>query len=177
MKLRFGLLSFLIVIFAIGTGLGLYLSRWNFEHEWENCYALDRQVDFLGFDCRVVVCAEDGADGPSWRQRRLLSRVLRYSEHSLVDDAAELYRANVDEMVGLDEYGLGHINRSNIREHYGISRITIPIQAGSPDDYIVLDGGCDWEEEHGLQLLIKNGQECVKFGGFESWRRQKPWEQ
>lgn len=176
MKLRFGLSSFLVGTLVLGAGLGLYASRWKFDHEWENRYELEQRVKFLGFDCRVLVCAEEGADGPSWRQRRLLSKILRDPDPDVIDDAADAYLNHVDDMVGLAEYGLGHINRGNIRDHYGISCITIPRQAGSPDDYVVLDGGCDWEEEHGLQLLIKNGRECVSFGGYEMWERQKPWE-
>jgi hypothetical protein len=33
--------------------------------------------------------------------------------------------------------------------------------------YVSLECGCDWEEEHGMQLVFKNGLQVVKVGPFD----------
>jgi len=42
------------------------------------------------------------------------------------------------------------------RRHYGDQGI-----------YISLECGCDWEEEHGLQIVFKNGQRVNKVGPYD----------
>lgn len=32
--------------------------------------------------------------------------------------------------------------------------------------YVSVECGCDWEPEHGLQLVLKNGQKVTKLGGY-----------
>jgi hypothetical protein len=38
---------------------------------------------------------------------------------------------------------------------------------GDKGIYISVECGCDWEEEHGLQLVIKNGLKVNKLGGYD----------
>jgi hypothetical protein len=38
---------------------------------------------------------------------------------------------------------------------------------GDKGVYISVECGCDWEEEHGLQLVLKNGQKVNKLGGYD----------
>jgi hypothetical protein len=38
---------------------------------------------------------------------------------------------------------------------------------GDKGIYISLGGGCDWEEEHGLQIVFKNGLKVNKVGPFD----------
>ena len=72
-----------------------------------------------------------------------------------IDDAAEQFRAWVDGRVDLSSEGLGAINRANIRDHYQIYTVRIPWQDGESLHYF-LDCSCDWEEEHGMQMLVRD---------------------
>ena len=38
---------------------------------------------------------------------------------------------------------------------------------GDQGVYISVECGCDWEEEHGLQLVLKNGLKVTKLGGYD----------
>ena len=38
---------------------------------------------------------------------------------------------------------------------------------GDKGIYISVECGCDWEEEHGLQLVLKNGLKVSKLGGYD----------
>lgn len=38
---------------------------------------------------------------------------------------------------------------------------------GDKGIYISIECGCDWEEEHGLQLVLKNGLKVNKLGGYD----------
>ncbi|MCL2309574.1 MAG: hypothetical protein FWC42_04765 [Proteobacteria bacterium] len=39
---------------------------------------------------------------------------------------------------------------------------------GDKGVYVTIECGCDWEEEHGLQLVLKNGLKVNKLGGYDS---------
>jgi hypothetical protein len=38
---------------------------------------------------------------------------------------------------------------------------------GDKGVYITIECGCDWEDEHGLQLVLKNGLKVNKLGGYD----------
>jgi hypothetical protein len=38
---------------------------------------------------------------------------------------------------------------------------------GDKGIYISIESGCDWEDEHGLQLVLKNGLKVNKLGGYD----------
>ena len=38
---------------------------------------------------------------------------------------------------------------------------------GEKGIYVVVECGCDWEQEHGLQLVLKNGLKVNKLGGYD----------
>jgi len=38
---------------------------------------------------------------------------------------------------------------------------------GDKGVYVSVECGCDWEEEHGLQLVLKNGLRVTKLGGYD----------
>jgi hypothetical protein len=33
--------------------------------------------------------------------------------------------------------------------------------------YVSLESGCDWEPEHGIQLVFRNGRQVTKLGPFD----------
>ncbi len=40
---------------------------------------------------------------------------------------------------------------------------------GDKGVYVSLECGCDWEQEHGLQIVFKNGLKVNKVGPFNDW--------
>ena len=57
-----------------------------------------------------------------------------------------------------------------------LNGIVIPRLADSKDDFVVLSCFCTWEEEHGMQILIKNGQEAPWQGTEGPWEWKTPTE-
>jgi hypothetical protein len=39
---------------------------------------------------------------------------------------------------------------------------------GDKGIYVSIECGCDWEDEHGLQIVLRNGLKVNKMGGFDS---------
>jgi len=38
---------------------------------------------------------------------------------------------------------------------------------GDQGIYVSIECGCDWEPEHGLQIVLKNGERVVKVGAYD----------
>jgi hypothetical protein len=51
--------------------------------------------------------------------------------------------------------------------HLGSSPVVSRRPRGDKGIYISLECGCDWEEEHGMQIVFKNGRQLNKVGPFD----------
>ncbi len=122
---------------------------------WE----IQQAVPFLGQAVSVTILPESKEQEPSPSQIAVLHSVESLAATFLdaLDDAAEAYRKEVDDAVDLSEYDLGQINRSNIRKHYALDSIVIPRHGSSPHTWFFIAAECDWEEEHGMETLVKDG--------------------
>ena len=141
---------------------------------------MTEKVKFFGSSCDVCVTLEEGRTSPSIRQRLLIYRLQRYAPELMekICDAAERHRFEYEGPVGFlhEEYGLPIMNRKNIREHFSYGLILIPRLTGSSDDYTVLGCDCEWDIEHGMEMLIKNGTEVPWQGVAGPWHYKTPHE-
>jgi hypothetical protein len=129
---------------------------WDRSVDW---WATQRHVPALGRTLHFYVIPEGESARPTARQVAALAQLdaLPADLWEALDDAAEAYRRRTDEEVDLAGEGLGHIQRANVRDHYRIEQGVIPRLGECADVYHFLTGGCDWETEHGLEVLLKNG--------------------
>jgi len=170
-KLRFGIKSLLALMLLTSLLLVNEFLWYKFDRPYDNCahVELTHKVDFLGDETEVWVILEQGRSTPTFRQRRLIQRLQGYdaSLEMLMDDAANDHRIMFDDAAGHHhhEYGLPLMTREIIGQHYGIGLIWIPKLSGSSDDFVVLGCDCDWEIEHGMQMLVKNGTSVPWQGG------------
>ena len=144
----------------------LQLSDFHWDEYWWS--AKSQRVPFLTNPVTVTIythCERAGTDPnenvlPTDRQIEIANSLfgLNADLSNSMDDVAELARAECDEQIDLADYGLGHINRKNIGDHYRIQTIIVPGDCSPIDEYLFLDGECDWEDEHGLRLSMKNGE-------------------
>jgi len=147
--------------------------RWD-DHWWtRTCLVplVDRQID-------VSIFPEDFRNAsPSERQLEAFASALKLSPtlHDLLDAAAERYREEVDEAVGLTWPEVAGINRQNIRAHYRIDRIFVPRLRSSKRSFLFLEGECDWEEEHGIEFLLRDGQ-VIQCGPQEGLMQNEEWD-
>jgi len=138
---------------------------------------LDGRFEFLGDQVEVWVILEDGQSAPTFRQRRLIKKMQRYPTElkNSMCDAADQHRTDYEHAVGdlTLEYGLPRMNRDNIQEHFDIGVIWVPQLDGLSDDYLVLVCDCTWEEEHGMDLIVKNGETVASRGELDGQSAQK----
>ncbi len=117
-------------------------------------------VPFVGREVELAVDPEDFKRAPPTpRQLAAAASALELPEElrDRLDDAAERYRLDVHEAVGLTWPEVRDINRSNIRDHYELARVLVPRLAASPHNFLFLEGECDWEDEHGIEFLLRDG--------------------
>lgn len=48
--------------------------------------------------------------------------------------------------------------RAQVWRHIDFREVLIPSHGKSRDRYVFLNGRCGWDEEHGLEILLKNGR-------------------
>ncbi|MBI5035193.1 MAG: hypothetical protein HZB51_32100 [Chloroflexi bacterium] len=58
--------------------------------------------------------------------------------------------------ITLDELGI-EIDLNNLQNHFSIAEILIPRLGDCKTDYVFLAGECDWDSDHGIEFLLKNG--------------------
>ena len=178
-RFRFSLKMMLVLVTLSCIGMAVYFLSYRFT-EYDDYYVeLTEKVKFQGFDVDVLVILEEGRKTPTLRQRFLIYRMQRYASalRESINDAADEHRVNFEGMVGdlTEEYGLPVMNRENIQNHFWVSSVWIPRLIGSSDDYIALGCSCNWEEEHGMEMLIKNGESVEWHGQDGPWQWQAPW--
>lgn len=65
-----------------------------------------------------------------------------------------------------DEKRFRNISKENVINLFGISSITILITSKNGSSYFDVSGGCEWDEEHGLNFLMHE-EKILTFGGIE----------
>lgn len=114
----------------------------------------------LGLTLPVNVILEEGT-GPTPAQQRMLASLeeLPTSVLTEIDLHALRYFNNIDEAETAEEVGI-QIDPKRIRQHYRLTAATIPILRDSPRQFFFLYADCDWDPEHGLEILL-NGTEVL----------------
>ena len=121
---------------------------------WET----ERQVPLFHTKVKIYIMQEDDSP-PAQRQREILESLDTLPESFLLDVAthALAYYRQVDSVVNLSGEGCV-IDERDIEQHYTIKSVLIPEIGNCETDYMFISADCDWEEEHGMQLLVADGQ-------------------
>ncbi|MHB8914123.1 MAG: DUF6985 domain-containing protein [Minisyncoccota bacterium] len=116
-------------------------------------------IPFLGKEMEVVFITAGKGEKPADEQLQLLDRLDSISNEFVtnIDDAAETYKKEVYENIDPAEADLS-INREDISRHFSLDTVVIPEIGQSKDVLFFLTGECDWEKEHGIEILVKDGQ-------------------
>ncbi len=64
--------------------------------------------------------------------------------------------------------------RANVWRHLRLRQVFVPQHGNTQDRYVFIQGGCDWEEEHGLELLFKN-ERLFRVGPQEGLAQNEEW--
>ena len=122
---------------------------------WET----SKNVPFLDREVKVIFITSGEQNQPTEKQLNVLKRIEDFPKDfsNTLDDAANGYRKTVIEgLLEEDSEPIRNIQRENISNHYKINSVVIPELGRSEDILFFLTGECNWEEEHGIEILVKN---------------------
>jgi hypothetical protein len=130
------------------------------------------------FDVTVplTVLGEDD-QGPSSRQQEIVDSIaiLPMSLLKTLKYRAYEYFARVRDEAGEAEFDPS-IKKGTIQKHYRLKSTLVPKIKDSPTNYLFLTFDCDWEEEHGMQVVLADDQivtckECSTLAWGAAWKR------
>ena len=139
-------------------------------HEGDDCgVCTSVYVPFLKRDLEIEIFPDAESSPPSKHQISVLDEILAFDDSFLIalENAAEIYRSYMNYSVSYLPT-VDHINRENIREHYSIWGIRIVHGQQPPSRLFTIFSGCDWEDEHGMEWVVKDGE--VIFCGSNDFR-------
>jgi hypothetical protein len=125
------------------------------EYFWE----IAKDVPFLGRNVVFYIDPEDKSNpGISDKQRAVYHSILNMPLNTKNVAAPAIFNNYLEIRDAVDPEP-PHIDRpEDVWNHVEIIHILKPIHRNSQHKYFFIDFNCDWEEEHGLELLFKNGQ-------------------
>ena len=129
-------------------------------------------VPVLGRSCTVIVEDYDGDSNKS-EFHSSISNFLSIGPEVLRDVEQEIYRYYKDMFdilsSELDDEFVIIATPSDLWKHIrlGASPVVSRRPYGDKSVYVSLECECVWEEEHGLQIVFKNGLKVNKVGPFD----------
>ena len=136
-----------------------------YELTFNVLWQTQKYIPFLGFVVSVYFISETDEDlPPTKRQIELLDSVDNLTDEIKPELAIwarkdfkkrlENWGITPDELA--EENGF-EIDEQSIERHFRIDQVVIPRIEGCNHNYIFLAGKCDWDVEHGIEFLLKNG--------------------
>lgn len=149
-----------------------------FEYGEDSCVTQMQVSSLNNIILEICVMLEDGASKPSNRQIEVIRSLNMIPSKQLQKEiaaGARQYFREVDSKVELADDGI-HIDENQIETHYRFAIITIPKHNECRTDFAVIGMECDWEEEHGMHILLADGHvvycgSCATLFFGEGWKR------
>ena len=115
----------------------------------------------LNLRLNVSFIQEDDAARPTARQLAALGHFqsLPTTLRHAIQPHALNFCDRIDDVVCLAEEGID-LDRANIAKHYRLTDLVIPPLADTLANFFFLAADCDWEPEHGMQIVL-DGQEII----------------
>jgi hypothetical protein len=123
---------------------------------------------FGGKKCRIILERYDGDRRPD-DFHRAIANLLSLTPSVFASVTDDLYNYYKD----MEEYwlsdGAERIKKSELWKHvqFGGMAYVQRRDERDKDVYVSVECECDWEPEHGLQIVFKNGEKVSKLGPFD----------
>jgi hypothetical protein len=128
--------------------------------EWDGDFWRSRcLVPALEAELPVVIIPER-EDGPTPRQLEVAEAVAALPATVVPDMHDHLWRYYQETATYVSEEDLG-CSLSSAKEvagHYTITEIVVPRLGESKHAFLFITGECEWEVEHGFELLLRDGK-------------------
>ena len=124
-----------------------------------------------GTDCRVVIEGYD--DDPNKEDFHTAISNFLSADQSVLRDAEpyiyQYYERCKDYYDPEDDEYVNIKSASDVWQHVRLGNEPMFTRRAYGDNgiYVSLECGCDWEQEHGLQIVFKNGIKVNKVGAYD----------
>jgi hypothetical protein len=136
-----------------------------YELTFDVLWQTKKLIPFLGTEVVVMfISEEDDHSPPTSRQIALLDSLDKLNDKiipELVAWARKDFRQRLENWgitpAELTEENGFEISEDKIQNHFQLDQIVIPRIEDCRHDYVFLCGNCDWDVEHGIEFLLKDG--------------------
>jgi len=154
----------------------------NYELKFDILWQTQKYLSFLKREVLVEFISEEGDQEPTARQISLLDSLDILTEEIL--EKLNVW-ARKDFRQRLNNWGMTaeelfeeidiEIDEQNIHNHFIINEIVVPRIDGCSANYIFICGSCDWDEEHGIEFLLRDG-EPIRCNAQEGLAQNAEWD-
>jgi hypothetical protein len=120
-----------------------------------------------------VVYEKEDAE-PTRRQRQVAEQIEAFSA-SIGPKIALASQAFYDDYADWGPAIEANVQRSDLLRHIHFEEVVIPRLGQSSHDWWFLSGRCDWEPEHGIEVLL-DGSEVVSVGPCDCLFLNEEWD-
>jgi hypothetical protein len=154
----------------------------NYELKFDILWQTKKYLPFLKREVLVEFISEEGDQEPTARQIALLDSLDALTEE-IIEKLAVWARKDFRQRLSnwgmtaeelFEEIAI-KIDEQNIYNHFIIDEAVIPRIDGCNANYIFICGSCDWDEEHGIEFLLKNG-EPIRCNAQEGLAQNAEWD-
>jgi hypothetical protein len=118
-----------------------------------------QEIPFLGKEVEFYIHLEnEDRAGVSDRQRAAIQSVLDLPGNTKDILAPAMFDNYLEARNDMDPEPPLIETPGKVWDHVKIINVIIPVHGRSQHRYFFADFRCDWEEEHGLELLFRDGQ-------------------
>ncbi len=136
-----------------------------FHLTFNGLWQTTKYIAFLGRELPVHFVSEQDDQPPTPRQIAVLDsldqvtpdivpQLAQWVQHDLQDRLAR-WGITLEEMQ--EELGI-EIDVDDLQKHFAINEILIPRIGDCRTTFVVLQGACEWDSEHGIEFLLKDGR-------------------
>ena len=149
--------------------------KFSFNILWET----NKYVAFLDRQVPARFISEQDDQEPTARQIAVLDSLDELTADQmpqLVEWARRDLQARLTNWgITLDELDV-EIDVDNLQNHFSIKEVLIPRISDCQTNYIFLAGECDWEQDHGIEFLLKNSKPIL-CGAQEGLALSESWDE
>lgn len=130
-----------------------------FTLEWDGAiWQSTEPINFYGTSLLLEV-ENESPDGPTPNQLASAAAIERAGERLRADICRHAFDhcRLVEEWIDLEDEGV-HINFDRIEDHMQLKSVMVPELGPCSAAVYMLDYDCDWEPEHGMQMVIEDDE-------------------
>lgn len=138
-------------------------------------WTIKKFLSFLKQEIKIMFDKEDKESGITEKQLMAYQGITKLPDSFLKDSNKGIYENYIYVSDSVDPKPPKISGSDNVWEHIRVDSILIPRHKNSQHIFFFLEIECDWEEEHGLEILFKD-YKPILFTQQEGLSSSEEWE-